>query len=365
MEEHGVPGVAAALTQDGAVTRWYALGWADLEARVPVDADTLFQLASISKTVTATVVLQLVERGALGLDGDVNRHLPFEVRHPAHPEVPITPRLLLTHTSGIRDDWDVLEGTWVHDRDYPLTLAESMEAYFTPSGRFWSAEENFEAWAPGERYEYSNVAFTLLAYVAERTAGEPFETLVQRDVLEPLQLAGGFRLHEVDVARVAKPYVLADDGRFVSPGHHAYLDFPAGTLRLSALDLAWFLAAYQRGGELRGARVLRPATVESMLTVQRPDVDSDQGLAWYRSAALEDAQGDFADGEWWGHDGGDPGVATQMLWNRRTGVGIVLLMNTEPDDWAVETALLEALLDAVLEALLDTVPSVNGPRGSS
>ncbi|MEZ5977642.1 MAG: serine hydrolase domain-containing protein [Planctomycetota bacterium] len=344
MHEHHVPGLAAALVHDGAITRSYALGWADVERRVPVEPDTLFQLASISKTVTATVVMQLVERGAIDLDADVGRYLPFALRHPVHPDVPITPRMLLTHSSSIRDDWDVLEGTWVQDRDYPLTLAESMEAYFTPSGRFWSPEENFEEWAPGERTEYCNVAFALLAYVAERAAGEPFETLVRERVLEPLDLEGGFRLHEVDVARVAKPYVLEEGDRLVSPGHHAYLDFPSGTLRLSAIDLATFLCAYQCGGELRGARILRPDTVAAMLTVQDAALDPDQGLAWYRSDALDDAAGDRGDGDWWGHDGGDPGVATQMLWDRDSGDGVVLLVNTEPEDWAIETALLEALL---------------------
>jgi CubicO group peptidase (beta-lactamase class C family) len=102
-EAYHVPGVAVAIVRHGELLRARGYGWADLERRVPMTADTLLNVGSVSKTVTAIAVMQLWERGALRLDDDVNDYLPFAVRNPRHPDVPITARQLLAHRSSIRD----------------------------------------------------------------------------------------------------------------------------------------------------------------------------------------------------------------------------------------------------------------------
>ncbi len=335
MEEARIPGLSAAVVKDGELLWSGAYGWADPAARIPVAEDTLFQLASVSKTVTATVVLQLVEAGALDLDADVNDVLPFPVRHPAHPDVPITTRMLLTHTAGLRDNWIALEGTWVIDGDYPLSLRDSIAAYFLPGGALHSAERSFQRWAPGARHRYANVGFALAALVAESAARMPFERLARDRVLAPLRIEGGYRLADVDVGRVAVPQRWSRERGFERLGHHAYLDFASGTLRLSAKGLARFLQAYQRGGELDGVRILRAETVSEMLRVQRPEIDEDQGLAWIRERLAGTTS--------WGHDGGDPGVATRMELRLEDGVGSVLLMNGEPQGRGAERRFVERL----------------------
>ena len=103
-----VPGLAAAVVKDGNIIWTGAYGWANIENKTPVTNETLFQVASVSKPVTAFAIMQLVEQGLLTLDADINEVLPFPVRNPRHPKVPITLKHLLTHTSGIRDNWDLL-----------------------------------------------------------------------------------------------------------------------------------------------------------------------------------------------------------------------------------------------------------------
>ena len=126
MKEAKVPGLAGAVVKKDKVLWTGAYGWANREQKIPVSNDTLFQIASVSKPVTACAVMQLVEQGKLSLDADVNEVLPFPVRNPKHPKVPITLKHLLTHTSGISDNWNLLEDTWVKNGDFPKPLGESL-----------------------------------------------------------------------------------------------------------------------------------------------------------------------------------------------------------------------------------------------
>ena len=139
MEAAKVPGLAAAIVKNGKVIWTGAYGWANRAQKILVTDDTLFQVASVSKPVTACAVMQLVEQGKLSLDADVNEVLPFPVRNPKHPKVPITLKHLLTHTSGIRDNWNLLEDTWVKNGDFPKPLGESLAAYLQPEGAYYSS----------------------------------------------------------------------------------------------------------------------------------------------------------------------------------------------------------------------------------
>ena len=257
MKEAKVPGLAAAVVKHGKVAWTGAYGWAIREQKIPVTNDTLFQVASASKPVTACAVMQLVEQGHLSLVADVNEALPFPVRNPKHPKVPITLKHLLAHTSGIRDNWNLLEDTWVKNGDFPKPLGESLAAYLQPEGEYYSAKKSYYSWAPGEKSQYSNVGVSLAAYLAEAKAKTPFETLCQKGIFEPLGMQGSsFRLKGMDQAKIAMPYGFRKKtGAFKPLGHHGYLDFPSGTLRVTAPHLARFLLSFIEDGQLDGVRV--------------------------------------------------------------------------------------------------------------
>jgi len=338
MRQAGIPGLSAAVVQNQRLVWTGHYGWADIERRIPVSDKTLFQVASVSKTVTACVVMQLVERGQLKLDEDVNQVLPFSVRNPRQSDTPITLRHLLTHTSGIRDHWQLLEKTWVKNGDFPETLGDSLSAYLTPQGEYYHAKKNFFRWAAGTKCEYANVGVALAAYVAEVRSGRPFEELCARGVFEPLGMqASAFRLAAVDRTRLAMPYALKKKkGRFQPLGHHGYLDYPSGTLRTSVPQLARFLMSFIGDGSLNGVRVLQSATVSEMRRVAWPDIAPGQGLVWYRQK--------MRGVPLLGHDGGDPGVSSLMFYRPSDGTGFVVLMNAEPRREAFEDALAARLL---------------------
>ena len=155
----------------------------------------------------------------------------------------------------------------------------------------------------------------LAAYLAEAKAETSFETLCQKGVFEPLGMQGSsFRLKGMDQAKIAMPYGFKKKtGVFKPLGHHGYLDFPSGTLRVTAPHLAHFLLSFIGDGQLDGDRVLKAETVREMRKVAFPKADSKQGLVWYFDK--------LGGSKVMGHDGSDPGVAAIMQYRLKDGIG--------------------------------------------
>ncbi|MCD4699789.1 MAG: beta-lactamase family protein, partial [Phycisphaerae bacterium] len=154
-----VPGLSACIAYDGGMFWTNVYGMANFDTDTAVGYQTLFMLASISKVVTATAIMQLWEDGLFGLDDDVSAYLPFTVTNPNVPGVPITFRMLLTHSSSIRDNWGVMP---YYDGDSPLPLGEYLADYLVPGGAFYSAN-SFYNWEPGTDWFYCNNGFALVA----------------------------------------------------------------------------------------------------------------------------------------------------------------------------------------------------------
>jgi CubicO group peptidase (beta-lactamase class C family) len=312
-----VPGLAAAILVDGEL-RWVgAYGWANLEEERPVTPDTTFMLASTSKTVTATAVMQVWEDGGFALDDDVEDALSFSVANPSHPSDPITYRQLLLHTSSIVDNWDILEDYYVQG-DSPILLGTYLEDYLDPAGALYDASNNYVGDTPGALYEYSNIGATLAGFLVEATTGVPFDTHCEDHIFEPLGMTDtGWHLSDIDASALAMPYG-GSPGSYTPYGHYGYPDYPDGTLRTSVVQLASFLAANMADGSLGPARILEAETIDLMRTVQ---VAAIQGLIWYYEP-------DFGD-DVIGHNGTDDGVSTDMYYRLSDGVGIIVLTNGE------------------------------------
>jgi len=234
----------------------------------PANRETLYRIASISKLVTTLGVLRLVEERRLDLDTDVSTYLGWRLRNPHFPDAPITLRMLLTHTSSLRDDggyhWPA--GTQLRDVIGP---------------KMWSARAR-----PGEWFSYANLPWGVIATAMEKVTGERFDRLMRRLVLDPLSLRGGFEPAEFPAAELsnlatiyrenAAPQV--DDYSAQPPVHRAAAGYavgsngtlfgPQGNLRASAADLGRVMRLLIAGGELDGTRLLQPETVAMMLSRQ-------------------------------------------------------------------------------------------------
>lgn len=337
MQWSHTPGLSAVIVKGGAIAWQQGYGFRDAAATSPVTPDTLFELASIAKTVLSVAVMQLVEQGRLALDGDVSDVLPFQVRNPAFPRQPITLHMLLGHVSSIVDNWPVIEAHSVENADAPISLRDWFTGYLTPGGAYYSKDANFARRAPGTAFEYSNQAVALSALAVERASGVPFDQYCREHIFRPLGMTEtSYRLADLDRSHIAIPQ--AWNGRaFAELGHHGFPDYPVGTLRTSAPQLARFLLMFMNGGEYQGVRLLAPATVEQMRTPQYPALEPAIGIIW---STVHHGGEEFV-----GHEGGDPGVSTLMYFRPKDQVGVIVLTNGDPETSATR-AVATRLFDA-------------------
>ena len=340
--EQRLPGLAAGVVRDGALAWTSTLGFADRASRRPVTTGTLFRIASITKSFTATAILQLRDEGRLRLDDPLVNHVP-EARAIADPYGPIeelTLRRLLTHSSGLQNDVPLGDDLWqvsLYTTDELVARLDRVEVLTRPE----------------TGWRYSNLAYELLGVVVSRVAGEAFETYVQRAILDPAGLAStahfpagelaercatgyGPRRHEDDV-RPSDPY---DSGRLLADGG----------LWSTVEDLARWLTIHSRiSDEDRrgdGDRVLDGRTLREM---QHPASFSDwtyaQGLGWASRRIGEDA--------WVGHTGSLNGFRAIALFRPKDRLGVIALTNG-----SVRPAFAMEIATIVLEAHRAVPPAV-------
>ncbi len=314
-----LPGLAATVIRNGRPVWTHVEGWANVERREPVTRETIFMLASVSKTVVATAVMQAVEDGLLDLDADVNDVLPFAVRNPAYPNRAITLRQLLTHTSSLRDHWPQLIRLYVRG-DSPIPLGTFMEGYLVPGGAYYHEEDAYP-FPPGREYRYCNVAVSLAAFMVEAASGTAFETWSRDRIFAPLGMSDtGWRLSEVRASQVATPTRWSNDTHtYQGRRHYGYPDYPDGELRTTVESLGRHLGMFAGGGMVGRTRILTEASVRAMRRPQVPEISAGQGLVWYRSSPRGR--------ELIGHNGGDSGVATVCFHEPATDTGVIVLAN--------------------------------------
>jgi CubicO group peptidase (beta-lactamase class C family) len=337
LSTYHVPGLAACIVKKDSILWQGYYGYADLPKNKPITDSTIFMACSISKTIIVTALMQLYERGKFKLDDSVNAYLPFQVRNPRYPGTPITFRMLLTHTSSIRDNWNVMP--W-QPGDYPIPLATYCQEYFTPGGQYYNASLNFSRSVPGTTYQYSNIGGTLAGYLVEVMSGVPFDNYCRDSVFVPLQMSkASWFLRDLDTNLVARPYTYSS-GMYVDNGLLGFPFYPCGQLRMTAASLARFLMANINGGELRGTQILDTATVRMIRTVYVPTIVSpfqyQGGLIWWKEQ--------YTRHKLWGHDGSFLGAATAMYLSEVDSTGVIFLANT---DWSfpLESTIVNRLID--------------------
>jgi CubicO group peptidase (beta-lactamase class C family) len=313
----GVPGLSASVVAKGRVVCTAVAGNAVVGANgnTPVTPATDFLWASVSKTVTATAVMQLYEQGKFRLDDDIGDYIGFRVRVPSCTATPITFRQLLTHTSSITDNNAVIDSkpVAVSSGDPIVPLGDLVKGYLTPGGAYYHATANFDAGCPGTISDYSNMGVATLGYLVQVISGEDLYQYYRDHIFGPLGMTNSsFRLADLDRSLLAAP-----NG---SEAQYGEADFPDGMMRTSPGQLGKFLAAYMQGG----APLLKPSTVQEMLKLQTTVGAAStggitQGLVWY----TVDTFGPTT----WGHDGDDDGASSNMFFDPAANVGVILVAN--------------------------------------
>jgi CubicO group peptidase (beta-lactamase class C family) len=357
----GQPGLAYGIVADGDLVHAAGLGERYLGGPPP-DADTVFRIASMTKSFTASAILALRDDGALKLDDLAEDYIP-ELRGwpPASPDAArISIRHLLTMTAGFPTD-----DPW-GDRQQGLPLEEF--------GRLLAERVNVN-WAPGTRFEYSNLGYAILGRIITAVTGVAYPDYIRLRLLRPLGMARtGYEAEEFEVpGEQATTYAGVAHGYRRSPGSWSVVAFdpvgafaPMGGVFSCVRDLtrwvAGFAAAFPPGDAARPHPV-RPATRREM---QLPQVLTGWATAigfpgnGASSPPATYGFGLFVDehpvlGRIVSHSGGYPGFGSNMAWHPATGTGVIALGNST---YAAMAPLVARLLEAVVRR---SEPTAYGP----
>lgn len=318
-EEHGWPGLAAAMVADGEVV-WSAGYGTTGSAGEPITAQTPFLLASVSTSITAVAVMRLVDAGAIALEDPVSTHLPQLA--PGGDEVTVGD--LMFQQSGL-DTGDGLEVMV----DEPDARLETNVARFGPVLRADAA------------FAYSNANYDALALLVERVSGMPFEDFLRAEVFGPLDMTATTDPETAHRAGLAEGHYHWAFAGF-RPHTPPLPDGAVGSYRMfaSAQDVGHALAMHVGGGEYDGRRVLEPQSLSVLHTGEpvSPDLDARYGGGlWVHPAQSEWMTGASAAYSFLEHDGSALAYRSYIWLMPELELGLVLLANA--NDWADESRL--------------------------
>ena len=318
MSEQPVIGLSVAVVRKNKVVYSRSFGSKDVENNIPLTDRDVFRIASISKSFSATAIMRLVDEGRLSLEDDVSPLIGFRVRNPAFPEKTITLRMLLSHRSSINDG----QGYFTLDAIDPSKNPDWAKCY--------------NAFEPGTEYRYCNLNYNIVGTILERTTGVRFDRYINRTVLQPLRLYGGYLVDSLDAGRFARIYQYqSDSGRFLhSPaaydprrieiasyvaGRSTPIFSPTGGMKISAKDLAEYMVMHIRQGRHRGRRIISAKSASEM---QKP-YRGEEGYGLAIATTRELIPGRVMKG----HTGSAYGLQSLMYFDPSDGSGIVVISN--------------------------------------
>lgn len=319
MAFYHVPGVSMAVIDRGKVA--WAKGYGVLRAgqAAPVTPTTLFQAASISKAVTATAALQLVQQGKLELDTPVNRalhswRLPENALTRQHP---VTLRELLSHTAGIG-----VPGYLGYPSGQPLpTLLEVLRGQPPATSLPVRVEQ-----LPGKRYTYSGGGYEVVQLLMQDATATPFPALIESELLGPLGMTRSRFAQPLPAALVAQAAAAHQPDGTPLPGRwHTYPELAAAGLWSTPSDLArWLLALSQSATQGQPAALLSPELTQQMMTNHSPGL-AGWGHAYGLGLNLHGRGRSLS----FGHSGINQGYRALAVMYPHTGQGVVIMTNGE------------------------------------
>lgn len=284
MDSTHVTAMSIVLVKGDRIIYQNALGLKDRSTGEEVEIDDIYRIASISKSFSAAAIMQLVEEGRISLDDDVSDYLPFRVRNPYHPEIPITIRHFLCHTSSMRDNGRMKY--WIDDH------------YINPAKTTGDTIKTmFRNYAPGWGFSYCNRAYNMMGNIIEKASGERFDDYIRNHILLPMGIVNaGFNLDSLDKSKLVQIYKYnAKDntysnksGRYRNANGPKIADGtyqlgvdgcywqPTAGMKISAPDLAkWMMTIRDNGMAPNGTRIFSEKSAKILKTPLTPDPSND------------------------------------------------------------------------------------------
>jgi CubicO group peptidase (beta-lactamase class C family) len=312
-----MPSLSVCVIKNNSVVWSKGYGFYDINNKKKATDSTIYPIGSITKTITATAIMQLYEKGYFDLDDNVSKYLPFDLKNPYYPKVNITFRMLLAHQSSLSSRLGL--SIYFSYLNYPHSW---LKEYLLPNGHIYSPKIWLKT-PPGEGVCYSSTNMEVCAYLVEQMTHQPFDEYCEEHIFQPLDMKNtSWHLANFDINKIAVPYVWRA-GIYIKFPIFEYHCYGCGGIWANVLDLSHYLIAYMNDGVYNGTRILKEETVELIETPQYPnsyDGNARYGLGWY---FWNDSDGKL----YGGHEGEYPGSYAVMIRCISDNTGIIFFFN--------------------------------------
>jgi len=313
MKRYALPSISVAVAKDGKIVWEQGFGWANLERKQPATPDTMYSLASLTKSFTAVAVMRLAEEGMIGLDAPANAYLgQARLRGLAGDASGATIRRILEQTSGLPLHWDFFYNDEPHAPPPVETTILHYGILVTP---------------PGAVYQYSNLGYGILGHIISQVSGLGYSDYMHREVFLPL----GLTRTSVGIALGLGPYAARYDAKQQPIPFYTFDHVAASAIYSSAHDLVRFGMFELKDHQLGWQPILKDATIDEM---HKPVVPigfqgTDYAMGWF--VHLDDHG--YVDVF---HSGEMPGVTTMLSLYPAANLAVVVLTNKDIGPLAIE-----------------------------
>ena len=318
MQSYPVVGLSVAVVKDNKIIYNQSFGFKDVEKQLSLTKQSIFRIASISKSFTTTAIMQLVAKQQISLDQDLSELVGFKVRNPKFPNTVITLKMALSHRSSINDS----EGYFSLDAIDPAKNPNFAKCY--------------NAYEPDKGYMYCNLNYNLAGSILEKVTGIRFDKYIKQQILDPLGLYGGYNVNALDSNLIAKIYEFNKEtqGFTLSPNAYAPrteeinnytigrttpIFSPTGGMKISANDLAKYMIMHSRLGKYKGGRMMPKKLSKQMQTI----ISEEEGYGM----ALETTTKLIPGKTMIGHTGSAYGLYSLMFFEPKEKIGFVVISN--------------------------------------
>ena len=380
MQDQQLMGVSVVAVCNDSVIYNGNFGFADYARNIPVNDSTLFRIASISKTVAATALMILYENKLFTLDQDIGDILGYKIRNPKFPDVPITPRMLLSHTSSIFDGTGYgkfITTTYYHD------TVPALSSLLTDTGSYYT-DDIFLDKKPGTYFIYTNLNFGIIGTLVEKLSGIRYDIFCRENIFKPLGISASYRIQDIpEINNLAVLYRASNDiwkpqadnfnGIMAAArnldnymiGTNAMIYGPHAALRISAIDLSKLMILQMNDGIYNGVRLLQDSTAKLMHKIQWKydgkngdtffGLFRNWGLGFQVTSDLTNADTTSAGCTLTGHIGDAYGLLSDMFFNEKNKFGMILITNGSKKEFAGSTySAFNAVEDDIFEVLYNS-----------
>ncbi|WP_293947351.1 MULTISPECIES: serine hydrolase domain-containing protein [unclassified Sphingobacterium] len=317
MQRYQAVGLSVVLVKNNQIDFHKNYGYKNIKDKTPLQDNDVFRIASISKSFTATSFMQLLKQGSCSLDDDFGDLIGFPVRNPNYPEIKITLRMILSHTSSINDKNGYFNLDVINPSKNPN----------------W--KNSYNSYTPGSQYQYCNLNFNMAGAVLEKLTHMRFDNYIFKNILQPLHLYGGYCVDSLDHSKLVPLYSFDENGNFMEEanaytprrdelatyhlGSSTPILSPTGGMKISALDLAKYMLMHMNYGKRGTKKIIDKKYAKIMQTAVNQE--SGYGLAIMNNSKI------IPGVTLTGHTGSAYGLYSAMFFNPAKKYGFVVITN--------------------------------------